>query len=93
MNKTQKSYTREEILDKVKKLIAEVLNIDAEKINAGSKIIDDLGAESLDIVTLLMEFEDTYQMKIPDEDAEHMLTVNDAVDYIMNMLEENRAKV
>lgn len=79
---------KHEILTKVKKLIAEVLNINEELITENSKIIADLGAESLDIVTLLMEFEDAFSMKIPDEDAEELLTVSDIIDYIMVKVEE-----
>ncbi len=79
---------KHEILAKVKKLIAEVLNINEELITENSKIITDLGAESLDIVTLLMEFEDAFSMKIPDEDAEELLTVSDIIDYIMVKVEE-----
>lgn len=80
---------KNEILLKVKKLIAEVLNIDENKINDNSKIIEELGAESLDIVTLLMEFEDAFKMKIPDEDAEKLLSVNNIVDYIINIQDKN----
>lgn len=71
-----------EIFLKVKKIIAEVLNIEEEKISMESKIVADLGAESLDIITLLMEFEDAFNSKIPDEDAEKLVTVSDAVEYI-----------
>jgi acyl carrier protein len=71
-----------EIFLKVKKIIAEVLNIEEEKITMESKIVADLGAESLDIITLLMEFEDAFNSKIPDEDAEKLVTVSDAVEYI-----------
>ena len=75
--KTKETYTR------VKKVIAEVLSLDEEKITMDSKIVDDLGAESLDLVTMLMEFEDEFNSKIPDEDAERLLTVKDTVEYIM----------
>lgn len=73
---------KNEISLKVKKLLAEVLNVEEEKINENSKIVTDLGAESLDIVTLLMEFEDAFDMKIPDEDVEKLITVNDIIEYI-----------
>lgn len=79
---------KSEISAKVKKVIAEVLNIDENKINDESKIVMDLGAESLDIVTMLMEFEDEFNMKIPDEDAEKLITVNDAVEYIYNIIDK-----
>lgn len=76
----------QEIFEKVKKIIAEVLNIDEEKILIDSKIVDDLGAESLDLVTLLMEFEDEFNRKIPDNDVEKLITVKDAVTYIENKI-------
>lgn len=76
----------QDVFIKVKKLIANVLNINEEKISIDSKIIDDLGAESLDLVTLMMEFEDEFNSKIPDEDAEKLLTVKDTVNYIYNKI-------
>lgn len=72
-----------EIYERVRKVIAEVLSLDEEKITMDSKIVDDLGAESLDLVTMLMEFEDEFNRKIPDEDAERLMTVKDTVEYIM----------
>ena len=74
---------KKEIFTRVKKVIAEVLSLDEDKITMESKIVDDLGAESLDLVTMLMEFEDEFNNKIPDQDAERLLTVKDTVDYIM----------
>jgi acyl carrier protein len=78
----------DDVYRKVRKVIAEVLATDEKELNLETKIIDDLGAESLDIITLLMEFEDVFDRKIPDEDAEKLLTVGDAVRYIMNILKE-----
>jgi len=77
------SNDKNETFLKVRKIIADVLNMDEESIKMESKIIDDLGAESLDIITLLMEFEDEFSSQIPDEDAEKMVTVSDTVDYII----------
>ena len=74
------------IFRKIKKIIADVLNIDEEKILMNSKIVDDLGAESLDLVTLLMEFEDEFNSKIPDNDVEKLITVKDVVNYIENKI-------
>ena len=74
------------IFIKIKKIIADVLNIDEEQILMNSKIIDDLGAESLDLVTLLMEFEDEFNSKIPDNDVEKLITVKDVVNYIENKI-------
>lgn len=73
---------KKEILIKVKAIIEKVLNIGDEKITEDSKIINDLGAESLDVVTLVMEFEDQFNNKIPDEDIMKLITVSDIVNYI-----------
>lgn len=72
-----------EILGKVKIIVAEVLNVDEQEIHAHTKFIDDLGAESLDFITLLMEFEDQIKDSIPEEDAKLFVTVGDAVNYIL----------
>jgi acyl carrier protein len=71
-----------DIFIKVRKIISDVLNIEEEKIISTSRLIEDLGAESLDIVTLLIEFEDKFNKKIPEEDAKNLLSVNDIVHYI-----------
>ena len=73
---------------RVKQVVAEVFSSDESELTLETKFIDDLGAESLDIITLLMEFEDAFDKRIPEEDAEKLLTVGDAVKYIMNMAEE-----
>lgn len=75
----------DEVFAKVKEVIAEVFSIDEDELSMETKIVDDLGAESLDIITLLMEFEDAFDRKIPEEDAEKLLTIGDAVNYIMDM--------
>jgi len=72
----------DKIYERVRKVVAEVLNMEENKISMNSKIIDDLGAESLDIVTLVMEFEEEFDKKIPDEDIEKLVTVADTVQYI-----------
>jgi acyl carrier protein len=76
----------DEVYAKVRKVIAEVFKKDESELKLETKIIDDLGAESLDIITLLMEFEDTFERKIPDEDVEKLVTIGDTVQYIMGML-------
>jgi len=76
----------DEVYAKVKKVIAEVFKKEENELTLETKIIDDLGAESLDIITLLMEFEDTFERKIPDEDVEGLVTVGDTVRYIVKML-------
>ena len=66
----------------VEKIIAEHLNIDESSISDDSKIVEDLGADSLHTVELVMKFENTYDMEIPDEDTEHLITVGDVKKYI-----------
>ena len=67
---------------KVKEIIAEQLNQDAAGIDNTANFVNDLGADSLDTVELVMEFEDEFEISIPDEDAEKIQTVGNAVDYI-----------
>jgi len=67
---------------KVKKIIVEQLGVDEGQVDAGASFVDDLGADSLDIVELVMAFEEAFELDIPDEDAEKIATVKDAVDYI-----------
>jgi len=71
-----------EILEKVKKIIADKLDVEEDKITPESSFLDDLGADSLDIVELIMELEEEFGIEIPDEDAEKIRTVADAVKYI-----------
>ena len=66
----------------VEQLIADHLHIDASTINDDSKIVEDLGADSLDTVELIMEFEEEFGIEIPDDDAEKITTVGSAVEYI-----------
>jgi acyl carrier protein len=82
----------DEVYAKVKKVIAEVFKKDESELTLETKIIDDLGAESLDIITLLMEFEDTFDRKIPDEDVEKLVTIGDTVQYIVKILAEPSRK-
>jgi len=67
---------------KVKEIIAKQLGVDMEKVTPGASFIDDLGADSLDTVELVMAFEEAFNIEIPDEDAEKILKVQDAVKYI-----------
>jgi acyl carrier protein len=71
-----------ESMDKIKKIIVDQLGIDESKIMEDSSFVDDLGADSLDIVELIMAFEEEFDMEIPDEDAEKIKTVGDAVKYL-----------
>ena len=69
-------------LDKVKEIIIDKLGVEISKITLDAKFIDDLGADSLDTVELIMQFEEEFEIEIPDEDAEKILSVGKAVDYI-----------
>ena len=71
-----------EAIDKIKKIIVDQLGVDESKITEDSSFVDDLGADSLDIVELIMAFEEEFDMEIPDEDAEKIKTVGDAVKYL-----------
>ena len=71
-----------EHFDKVKEIIVDKLGVEDGKITMEAKFIDDLGADSLDTVELIMQFEEEFSIEIPDEDAEGLLSVGEAVDYI-----------
>ena len=71
-----------DIAERVKKIVVEHLGVDAEKVNDKASFIDDLGADSLDIVELVMAFEEEFGVEIPDDAAEKITTVKDAIDYI-----------
>ena len=72
--------------DKIKEIIIDKLGVDNGKITMDAKFIDDLGADSLDTVELIMQFEEEFGIEIPDEEAEGLLSVGQAVDYITNKL-------
>ena len=71
-----------DISDRVKNIVVEHLGVDADKVVEGASFIDDLGADSLDTVELVMALEEEFDLEIADEDAEKISTVNEAVDYI-----------
>lgn len=73
---------REEIIDKVKSVIVEQLNVDEDVVTEDASFIDDLGADSLDIVELVMALEEEFGISIPDEQAENIKTVGDAIAFI-----------
>ncbi len=68
--------------EKVKQIIVEQLGVDESQVDPQASFVEDLGADSLDIVELVMAFEEAFAIDIPDEDAEKIRTVKDAVDYI-----------
>ena len=72
----------EEVFDKVKEIIVEQLGVAENSVNTEASFIDDLGADSLDIVELIMALEEEFDLEIPDSDAEKVVTVGDVVDYI-----------
>jgi len=72
----------EEIFDKVKEIIIEQLGVAESAITSEASFIDDLGADSLDIVELIMALEEEFDLEIPDNDAEKVVTVGDVVEYI-----------
>ena len=76
------------IEDKVKQIVVEQLGVDESEVTPNASFVDDLGADSLDQVELVMAFEEAFDIEIPDEDAEKIRKVQDAIDYI-----EKNAKV
>lgn len=73
---------REEIIEKVKDVIVDQLTVEEDDVNEDASFVDDLGADSLDIVELVMALEEQFGVSIPDEQAENIKTVGDAVAYI-----------
>ena len=78
----------EDIQKKVVDLIVDQLGVDADSVTPDSHFIDDLGADSLDTVELVMAFEEEFDIEIPDEDAEKLETVSDAIEYLKKRLDE-----
>ena len=72
--------------EKLKKIIAEVLNVDEEGITMETTFVDDLGADSLDVFQIIMGLEEEFDIEIPNEEAEKIVTVGDAVEQIKNAL-------
>ena len=71
-----------DVAERVKKIVVEHLGVDESKVTEGASFIDDLGADSLDTVELVMAFEEEFSIEIPDEDAEKITRVREAVEYI-----------
>ncbi len=72
--------------EKLQKIISEVLNIDADEITMDTTFVDDLGADSLDVFQIIMGIEEEFDIEIPNEEAENIVTVADAVEQIKNAL-------
>ena len=70
------------MLDKIKSIVAEQLGVDEDQVTEDASFVDDLGADSLDTVELIMAFEEEFDVEIPDEDAQKIKTVKDVMDYI-----------
>jgi acyl carrier protein len=74
--------TRMPVAEKIKSIIVEQLQVDEAEVTPGASFQEDLGADSLDVVELVMQFEEAFDIEIPDEAAEKIKTVKDAIDYI-----------
>jgi acyl carrier protein len=86
MHEGGRKMSTEEILEKVVEIVTEKLGVDAEEVILDSDLTEDLGADSLDLVDLVMAFEDEFGVKIEDEDVENITTIGDIVDYISKEL-------
>ena len=75
-----------EHFEKIKEIVIDKLGVEETKVTVDAKFIDDLGADSLDTVELIMQFEEEFGIEIPDDDAENLLSVKQAVDYITEKL-------
>jgi acyl carrier protein len=80
------TYLMSDVLERVRKIVIEHLDADPEKVTEKASFIDDLGADSLDNVELVMAFEEEFDIEIPDDAAEHIQTVGDAVKFIAEKL-------
>jgi acyl carrier protein len=74
--------SNENVVERVKSIIVDQLNVAAEEVTPEASFIEDLGADSLDIVELIMALEEEYDIEIPDEDAEKIQTVQDVINYV-----------
>ena len=75
------------VFEKLKEILALQLDVDAEDMTMDTKIIDDLGADSLDVVEMLMSVEDEFDVEIPDEKIEELKTIGDVVEYIQSKID------
>jgi acyl carrier protein len=82
------STKQTDIETRVKKIVKEQLGVDEDAMSIESSFVDDLGADSLDTVELVMALEEEFETEIPDEDAEKIITIKDAVNYIVGRMEK-----
>lgn len=82
------NLTEDKLFEAVKKIVVDQLGVEESLVNMESSFIDDLGADSLEIVDLIMAFESDFGITIPDEDAENLTTVQDAVEYLKEHVKE-----
>lgn len=78
----------EEILNNVKRIIAARFNVDEASLTEGTRFVEDLNADSLDTVEMMMQFEDEFEIEIPDSSAEKIVTIGDVVEYISKRKQE-----
>ncbi|EFQ23661.1 acyl carrier protein [Aminomonas paucivorans] len=76
----------EEVMSRLKEIVVDRLNVEEEQIKPEASFVEDLGADSLDIVELIMGIEEEFDIEIPDEDAEKLTSVGDAINYVKNKL-------
>ena len=86
MQSDENAKNEDEILEKLKALVIDRLNVEEEQIKPDASFVDDLGADSLDIVELIMGIEEEFEVEIPDEDAEKLRNVGDALAYVKRKL-------
>ena len=86
MQSDENAKNEDEILAKLKALVIDRLNVEEEQIKPDASFVDDLGADSLDIVELIMGIEEEFDVEIPDEDAEKLRNVGDALAYVRQKL-------
>jgi acyl carrier protein len=82
MSSVRRAFMAKPVEERVKEIICEQLGVEEDEVTPNAKFIEDLGADSLDTVELVMAFEEEFDLEIPDEDAEKIVTVGDAISYI-----------
>ncbi|MBD3320091.1 MAG: acyl carrier protein [Chitinivibrionales bacterium] len=84
------SVTRKDVIARIKKVVVEVLRVDENRLSESSNFQEELGADSLDIVTMLMALEDEFKRQISDEEAKSLVTIGATADFIMDQLQATR---